>query len=322
MKFWANKKVLVTGGAGFFGSFIVDKLIKERGVKPENIRVPRSKEIDLIKWENCVKAVADMDIVIHLAGKVGGIGFNKKYPATLFYDNAIMGIQVMEAARQEGVQKFVAVGTACAYPKFTPVPFKEEDLWNGYPEETNAPYGIAKRFLLVQAQAYREQYGFNAIYLLPVNLYGPRDNFDPERSHVIPALIKKMVDAKLEGKKDVVVWGTGKASREFLYVEDAADGVLLATEKYNKPDPANLGANREITIKELVDLIAQLVEYDGKIIWDTSKPDGQPRRCLDTSKAKREFGFEAKTDFKEGLKRTIEWYMKTYAQQQNKKIRR
>jgi len=319
VKFWANKKVLVTGGAGFFGSFIVEKLIKERGVKTENIRVPRSKEIDLIKWENCVKAVADMDIVIHLAGKVGGIGFNKKYPATLFYDNAIMGIQVMEAARQEGVQKFVAVGTVCAYPKFTPVPFKEEDLWNGYPEETNAPYGIAKRFLLVQAQAYREQYGFNAIYLLPVNLYGPRDNFDPERSHVIPALIKKMVDAKLEGRNEVVVWGTGKASREFLYVEDAAEGVLLATEKYNKPDPVNLGASREITIKELVDLIAQLVGYYGKIVWDTSKPDGQPRRCLDTSKAKKEFGFEAKTDFKEGLKKTIEWYMKTYAQQQNKK---
>jgi GDP-L-fucose synthase len=317
MKFWANKKVLVTGGAGFFGSFIVDKLIKERGVKPENIRVPRSKEVDLIKWENCVKAVADMDIVIHLAGKVGGIGFNKKYPATLFYDNAIMGIQLMEAARQEEVQKFVAVGTVCAYPKFTPVPFKEEDLWNGYPEETNAPYGIAKRFLLVQAQAYKEQYGFNAIYLLPVNLYGPRDNFDPERSHVIPALIKKMVDAKLEGKNEVVVWGTGKASREFLYVEDAAEGVLLATEKYDKPDPVNLGASREITIKELVDLIAQLVEYYGKILWDTSQPDGQPRRCLDTSKAKKEFGFEARTDFKEGLKRTIEWYMKTYAQQQN-----
>jgi GDP-L-fucose synthase len=310
MKFWANKKVLVTGGAGFFGSFIVEKLIKERGVKPENIRVPRSKEIDLIKWENCVKAVADMDIVIHLAGKVGGIGFNKKYPATLFYDNAIMGIQLMEAARQEGVQKFVAVGTVCGYPKFTPVPFKEEDLWNGYPEETNAPYGIAKRFLLVQSQAYREQYGFNAIYLLPVNLYGPRDNFDPERSHVIPALIKKMVDAKLEGKKDVVVWGTGKASREFLYVEDAAEGILLALEKYDKPDPVNLGTGKEITIKELVDLIAELAKYKGKIVWDTTKPDGQPRRCLETSRAKEEFGFQAKTDFKEGLKRTIDWYLK------------
>jgi len=319
VKFWANKKVLVTGGAGFFGSFIVDKLMKERGVKPENIRVPRSKEIDLIKWENCVKAVADMDIVIHLAAKVGGIGFNKKYPAILFYDNAIMGIQLMEAARQGRVQKFVAVGTVCAYPKFTPVPFKEEDLWNGYPEETNAPYGIAKRFLLVQAQAYREQYGFKAIYLLPVNLYGPRDNFDPERSHVIPALIKKMVDAKLEGRSEVVVWGTGKASREFLYVEDAAEGILLATEKYDKPDPVNLGANREITIKDLVDLIAQLVGFDGKIVWDTSKPDGQPRRCLDTSKAKKEFGFEARTDFKEGLKKTINWYVKTYAKQRNKK---
>ena len=310
MKFWANKKVLVTGGAGFFGSFIADKLIKERGVKPKNIRVPRSKEIDLIKWENCVKAVADMDIVIHLAGKVGGIGFNKKYPATLFYDNAIMGIQLMEAARQEGVQKFVAVGTVCAYPKFTPVPFKEEDLWNGYPEETNAPYGIAKRFLLVQAQAYREQYGFNSIYLLPVNLYGPRDNFDPERSHVIPALIKKMVDAKLEGRNEVVVWGTGKASREFLYVEDAAEGILLALEKYDKPDPVNLGTGKEITIKELVDLIAELAKYKGKIVWDTSKPDGQPRRCLETSRAKEEFGFQAKTDFKEGLKRTIDWYLK------------
>jgi len=319
MKFWSDKKVLVTGGAGFLGSFIVEKLVKERGVKLENIRVPRSKEIDLRKWENCVKAVKGMDIIIHLAAKVGGIGFNKKYPATLFYDNALMGIQSMEAARQEGVQKFVAVGTVCAYPKYTPVPFKEEDLWNGYPEETNAPYGIAKRFLLVQAQAYREQYGFNAIYLLPVNLYGPRDNFDPESSHVIPALIKKMVDAKLEGRNEVVVWGTGKASREFLYVEDAAEGILLATEKYDKPDPVNLGASREIKIKELVDLIAQLVGYDGKIVWDTSKPDGQPRRCLDTSKAKREFGFEARTDFKEGLKRTVEWYTKTYIQQLNKK---
>jgi GDP-L-fucose synthase len=312
MDFWTNKKILVTGGAGFLGSYIVDKLVKKRGVKPENIRIPRSKEVDLRKWENCVKAVAGMDIVIHLAAKVGGIGFNEKYPATLFYDNALMGIQSMEAARQEGVRKFVAVGTVCAYPKYTPVPFKEEDLWNGYPEETNAPYGIAKRFLLVQAQAYREQYGFDAIYLLPVNLYGPRDNFDPESSHVIPALIKKMVNARLEGRNEVVVWGTGKASREFLYVEDAAEGILLATEKYNKPDPVNLGSNREITIKELVDLIAQLVGYYGRIVWDTSKPDGQPRRCLDTSKAKKEFGFEARTDFKEGLKRTIEWYTKTH----------
>jgi len=311
MGFWADKKILLTGGAGFLGSFIVEKLIKERGVSPGNIRVPRSKEMDLRIWENCVKALKDMDIVIHLAARVGGIGFNKKYPATLFYDNAIMGIQLMEAARQEGVQKFVAMGTVCAYPKYTPVPFREEDLWNGYPEETNAPYGVAKKILLVQAQAYREQYGFNAIYLLQVNLYGPRDNFDPERSHVIPALIKKMVDAKLDGKKEVVVWGTGKVSREFLYVEDAAEGILLATEKYNKPDPVNLGAGREITIRELVNLIAELVGYKGKIVWDTSKPDGQPRRCLETSKAKEEFGFEAKTDLKEGLKRTIKWYRNT-----------
>jgi len=318
MGFWADKKILVTGGAGFLGSFIVEKLVKEKKVNPGNIRVPRSKEMDLKKWENCVEAVKDMDIVIHLAAKVGGIGFNQKYPATLFYDNALMGIQLMEAARQEGVQKFVAVGTVCAYPKFTPIPFKEEDLWNGYPEETNAPYGIAKKILLVQTQAYREQYGFNAIYLLPVNLYGPRDNFHPEYSHVIPALVKKMVDAKLEGKNEVVVWGTGKVSREFLYVEDAAEGVLLATEKYNKPDPVNLGVDKEITIKELADLIAELAEYKGKIVWDTSKPDGQPRRCLETSRAKKEFGFEAKTDLTEGIKRTIRWYTAHYKVQPTK----
>ncbi|HVP92269.1 MAG TPA: GDP-L-fucose synthase [Acidobacteriota bacterium] len=298
----------MTGGAGFLGSFIVEKLTKEREVDPKKIRVPRSRETDLRKWENCVRVVKDENVVIHLAAKVGGIGFNKKYPAALFYDNAIMGIQLMEAARQEGVQKFVAIGTVCAYPKFAPVPFKEQDLWNGYPEETNAPYGIAKKTLLVQAQAYRDQYDFNAIFLLPVNLYGPRDNFHLEQSHVIPALIKKMVDAKLEARSEVVVWGTGNASREFLYVEDAAEGILLAAEKYNKPDPVNLGASKEITIRELAYLIARLTEYKGRIVWDTSKPDGQPRRCLDTSKAKREFGFEAKTDFKEGLKRTIDWY--------------
>ncbi len=315
MGFWAGKKILVTGGAGFLGSFIVEKLIDERRVNSRNIRVPRSKNMDLRKWENCVKAVEDMDVVIHLAAKVGGIGYNKKYPATLFYDNTIMGIQLMEAARREGVEKFVSIGTVCAYPKHTPIPFKEEDLWNGYPEETNAPYGIAKKILLVQAQAYREQFGFSAIYLLPVNLYGPADNFDPETSHVIPALIKKMVDAELEGKEKVIVWGTGKVSREFLYVEDAAEGILLATEKYDKPHPVNLGAGEEITIKELVSLIAELTGYEGNIVWDASKPDGQPRRCLDTTKAKEEFGFEASTDFREGLKRTIEWYFahrKTY----------
>ncbi len=307
MSFWEDKKVLVTGGAGFLGSFVVEKLI-ERGVSRENIRIPRSRELDLRKWENCVKAVENMDVVIHLAARVGGIGFNRKYPATLFYDNAIMGIQLMEAARLAGVEKYVAIGTVCAYPKFTPVPFKEEDLWNGYPEETNAPYGIAKKIQLVQAQAYRQQYGFNAIFLLPVNLYGPRDNFHLEHSHVIPALIRKMVDARIEGRDEIVVWGTGKPSREFLYVEDAAEGILLATEKYNKPDPVNLGSGMEITIRDLVNLIAELTGYDGKITWDTSKPDGQPRRCLDVSRAEREFGFKAKTDFREGLKRTIKWY--------------
>jgi len=311
MGFWADKKILVTGGAGFLGSFIVEKLMKERKVNLGSIRVPRSKDVDLRKWENCVKAVNDVDVVIHLAAKVGGIGFNKKYPATLFYDNAIMGIQLMEAARQEGVQKFVAIGTVCAYPKHTPVPFREESLWNGYPEETNAPYGIAKKILSVQAQSYRKQYGFNAVFLLPVNLYGPRDNFNPEQSHVIPALIKKMVDAELEARGEVVVWGTGKASREFLYVEDAAEGILLATAKYNKSDPVNLGVGKEITIRELASLIAELTGYEGKIVWDTSKPDGQPRRCLENSKARKEFAFEAKTDFTEGLKRTIRWYQNT-----------
>jgi GDP-L-fucose synthase len=311
MGFFANKRILVTGGAGFLGSFIVDKLANDEKVASENLLIPRSKDSDLRKWENCTKVVKNIDLVIHLAARVGGIGFNKKFPATLFYENAIIGIQLMEAARLEGVQKFVALGTVCAYPKYTSVPFREEDLWNGYPEETNAPYGLAKKMLLVQAQSYREQYGFNAIYLLPVNLYGPRDNFDPEQSHVIPALIKKMVDAKLEGKTEVVIWGTGKASREFLYVEDAAEGILLATKNYNKSEPVNLGSGKEIKIKELVTLIAKLTDYTGRILWDTSKPDGQPRRCLDTSRAKREFGFQARTDFVEGLRKTIAWYTQT-----------
>jgi GDP-L-fucose synthase len=305
---------LVTGGAGFLGSFIVEKLTQERGVATNNIRVPRSRDLDLRKWNNCLKAVKDTDVVIHLAAKVGGIGFNMKNPATLFYDNAVMGIQLMEAARQEGVHKFVALGTICAYPKFTPVPFREENLWNGYPEETNAPYGIAKKILLIQAQAYRQQYGFNAIYLLPVNLYGPRDNFNPESSHVIPALIKKMVDAQVAGENEVVVWGTGKVTREFLYVEDAAEGILLATEKYSKSEPVNLGVGKEIAINELVSLIAELVGYTGKIVWDTSKPEGQPRRALDITRARKEFGFEAKTAFKEGIKRTIDWYRNTLRQ--------
>jgi len=307
MAFWNNKKILLTGGAGFLGSFLVEKL-KGRGVSGEDIKIPRSKDTDLRRWENCVEVVKDIDIVIHLAARVGGIGFNRKYPGILFYDNAILGIQLMEAARQEGVEKIVVVGTVCAYPKFTPVPFKEEDLWNGYPEETNAPYGLAKKMLLVQSQAYRQQYGFNSIFLLPVNLYGPGDNFDLESSHVIPALIRKFTDAVENNKKEVEVWGTGEVSREFLYVEDAAEGIILATEKYNKPEPINIGAGFEIKIKDLVELIAELTGFEGEIKWDTSKPDGQPRRCLDVSKAKKEFGFVAKVDFREGLKKTIEWY--------------
>ena len=275
-----------------------------------NRRTPRSRNTDLRRWENCVEVVKDMDIVIHLAAKVGGIGYNQKYPATLFYDNAIMGIQMMEAARKEGVEKFMAIGTICAYPKYTPVPFKEDDLWDGYPEETNAPYGLAKKMMLVQSQAYRQQYGFNAIYLLPVNLYGPRDNFNPESSHVIPALIKKIFDAKESGEDYITVWGTGKATREFLFVEDAAEGIILATEKYNKPAPVNLGSGFEISIKDLVELIAELAGFNGEIRWDTSKPDGQPKRCLDVSRAKEEFGFEAKIGFREGLEKTIKWYKK------------
>ena len=311
MTFWDNKKILVTGGAGFLGSFIIEQL-KEKGVDEENVRIPRSKETDLRRWENCNTAVKDIDIVIHLAAKVGGIGYNQKYPATLFYDNAIMGIQMIEASRQSDVEKFVAIGTVCAYPKFTPVPFKEEELWNGYPEETNAPYGLAKKMMLVQSQAYRQQYGFNSIFLLPVNLYGPRDNFDLESSHVIPALIRKFTEAVETNKREVEVWGTGKASREFLYVEDAARGIILATEKYNKPEPVNIGAGFEIKIKDLVELIAELTGFDGEIIWDITKPDGQPRRCLDVSRAKKEFGFEAKVGFREGLEKTIEWYVTNY----------
>jgi GDP-L-fucose synthase len=307
-EFWEDKKILVTGGAGFLGSFIVEKLIREKKVDPGGLRVPRSKDTNLTKWENCVKVVQDRDIVIHLAAKVGGIGFNKKYPATLFYDNAIMGIQLMEAARQAGVQKFVQIGTVCAYPKYTPVPFKEENLWEGYPEETNAPYGIAKKILLVQAQAYREQYGFNVVYLLPVNLYGPRDNFHPEYSHVIPALIKKILDAKESGEDNITLWGTGQPTREFLYVEDAAEGIILAAEKYNKGDPVNLGSGWEISIKDLAELLLELIGFDGEIRWDASKPDGQPRRRLDVSRAEEEFGFKAKVDLREGLKRTIDWY--------------
>lgn len=311
MGFWEDKKVLVTGGAGFLGSHIVQKLTN-RGVRSSNIRIPRSAQLDLRRWENCVSVMQDVDIVIHLAARVGGIGFNMRQPGILFYDNAIMGIQLMEAARRQGLQKFVAVGTVCAYPKFTPVPFKEDQLWNGFPEETNASYGLAKKMLLVQAQAYRTQYGFNAIYLLPVNLYGPGDTFDPARSHVIPALIKKMVDARREGENEVTVWGTGKPTREFLYVEDAAEGILLAAERYDKPEPVNLGSGEEITIRNLVRTIAETAHYEGRIVWDSSKPEGQPRRCLDTSRARNEFGFVAKTSFSTGLKKTVDWYVSNF----------
>jgi len=310
MTFWSDKKILITGGAGFFGSQVVSQLL-QKGVQREDILIPRSREIDLRKWENCAQVVKDCDIVIHLAAKVGGIGFNQAYPAQLFYDNAIMGIQMIEAARQENVEKCVIVGTICAYPKFTPVPFQEDNLWNGYPEETNAPYGLAKKMLLVQSQAYRQEYGFDSIYLLPVNLYGPGDNFDPASSHVIPALIKKFTDAKRNKDPSVEVWGTGAASREFLYVDDAARGIILAAERYNKPDPVNLGSGMEITIRDLVSLIQELTGYKGTIRWDTTKPDGQPKRCLDVSRAKREFGFEAHMPFREGLKRSIAWYEST-----------
>ena len=274
----------------------------------DQLIVPRSKALDLREYEQCRKAVKGVDVVIHLAARVGGIGFNQKHPGELFHDNITMGANVMEAARVESVGKFVQVGTVCAYPKFTPIPFREQDLWNGYPEETNASYGIAKKALLVMAQAYRQQYGMDIIYLLPVNLYGPRDNFDLESSHVIPALIRKFTEAVSNHSGEVALWGTGKVSREFLYVEDAAEGILLATEKYNKPEPVNLGSGSEITIKALAELVAEVVGFEGKIRWDPSKPDGQPRRCLDTSRAEAEFSFKARTSLKVGLKTTIDWY--------------
>jgi GDP-L-fucose synthase len=307
MSFWSSKRVLVTGGAGFLGAFIVEKL-QQRGAK--EIFVPRCKDYDLVQMEAVQRVYKDAqpDIVIHLAARVGGIGANRANPGKFFYDNLMMGAQLMEVGRQVGIEKFVGVATICSYPKFTPVPFKEEDLWNGYPEETNAPYGLAKKMLLVQSQAYRQQYGFNSIVLFPVNLYGPRDNFDLESSHVIPALIRKCVEARENGTAEIVVWGTGTPTREFLYVEDAAEGILLAAEYYNKSEPVNLGAGFEISIKELVELIVKLTGFSGKVIWDRSKPDGQPRRMLDVSKAKKEFGFKATIAFDDGLRRTISWY--------------
>ena len=305
-------KILLTGGAGFLGSHIVENLVEKRGISRNKIAIPRSRDVDLRIWENCRKAVANSDLVIHLAARVGGIGFNQRNPGPLFYDNIMMGAQLIEAARLEGVKKFVQIGTVCSYPKFTPAPFKEGSLWDGYPEETNAPYGIAKKALLVMAQAYRQQYNMNIIYLVPVNLYGPKDNFDLYNSHVIPALIRKFVEAVRRGDKKVVVWGTGNSSREFLYVEDAAEGIITAAEKYDKADPVNLGTGTEITIKELVKLIARLTDFEGQVVWDTTKPDGQPRRCLDTSRAEKEFGFKAKTDFVSGLRKTIKWYNEKY----------
>ena len=304
-----KKKILITGAQGFLGKHLVKNLL-ERKIPKENLFLPSFKELDLRKWGDCQKAVNNQDIVLHLAAKVGGIGLNREIPGEMFYDNAIMGIQLMEAARQADVEKFVAIGTVCSYAKFTPVPFREEDLWNGYPEETNAPYGLAKKMLLVQAQAYRQQYGFNAIFLMPANMYGSGDNFDPKSSHVIPALIRKVAEAKKEGKDFIEIWGTGRATREFLYVEDGVEGILLATERYNKPEPVNLASGREISIKDLVRLLCKLMNFKGVIRWDTTKPDDQPRRCLDTSKARKEFGFVAKTNFEKGLKDTIEWFLK------------
>ena len=303
----ARERFLVSGGSGFLGSNVVRALARH-GAREENIAVPRRATLDLRRWENCVSAVRGRDVVIHMAAVVGGIGINREKPGEFFYDNLMMGAQLMEAARQAGVRKFVAIGTICAYPKFTPIPFHEDDLWNGYPEETNAPYGLAKKMLLVQAQAYRQQYDFNAIYLLPVNLYGPGDNFDPRSSHVIPALIKKCVDATENGDDHIVVWGDGSPTREFLYVEDCAEGIALATENYSRPEPVNLGSGMEISIKQLVHLIADHIGFAGEIVWDTTKPNGQPRRMLDVSRAEREFGFRAGTPFEAGLRRTIDWY--------------
>jgi len=306
--FWPQRRVVVTGGAGFLGGYVVEKL-RRRGCR--EIFVPRSREYDLTTLPAIRRMYQEArpDMVIHLAAVVGGIGANRARPGEFFYKNLVMGVQLMEEARLRGVEKFVAVGTVCAYPKWTPVPFREERLWDGYPEETNAPYGLAKKMLLVQAQAYRQQYGFNAIFLLPVNLYGPRDNFDLESSHVIPALIRKCVEAKERGEDRIQVWGTGEASREFLYAEDAAEGILLAAERYNESEPVNLGVGFEIKIRDLVSLIARLTGFEGRIEYDRSRPDGQPRRCLDVGRAREKFGFVASTPFEEGLKRTIAWYL-------------
>lgn len=307
--YWIDRRVVVTGGAGFLGSHLVNKL-EQCGCA--EVLVPRSADYDLRLLDNIHRMYVDMrpDVVIHLAAVVGGIGANRERPAEFFYDNLIMGVQCLHEGWRWGLEKFVALGTVCAYPKFAPIPFREENLWDGYPEETNAPYGLAKKMLLVQSQAYRQQYDFNSIFLLPVNLYGPGDNFDPRSSHVIPALIKKCADAVQSGADEIVVWGDGSPTREFLYVEDAAEGILLATERYNQSDPVNLGSGFEISIKDLVHKIADMAGFKGRITWDTSRPGGQPRRKLDTSRAERLFGFKAKTDFDVGLRRTIDWYLR------------
>jgi len=304
---WAEKRICVTGGAGFLGTYLI-KDLRQRGAK--NIFIPTIEAYDLVDPEAIQRMLADSnpDVIIHLAAHVGGIGANQERPAEFFYDNLMMGVQLMHQAYKHGVEKFVAIGTVCAYPKFTPVPFREDDLWDGYPEETNAPYGLAKKMLLVQSQSYREQYGFNSIFLLPVNLYGPGDNFNPRSSHVIPALIRKCVEAKEAGDDHIVVWGDGSPTREFIYVKDAARGIALATERYNESAPVNIGSGFEISIKDLVEKIASMTGFKGDLVWDTSKPNGQPRRALDTSRAKEKFGFEAHTDFNEGLQATIDWY--------------
>ena len=304
----STKRICVTGGAGFLGQHLVRNL-QSKGA--HDIFIPRYPEYDLVKGEDIARMLADAqpDIIIHLAAHVGGIGANLARPAEFFYDNLMMGVQLMHQAWQRGVEKVVALGTICAYPKFTPIPFKEENLWDGYPEETNAPYGLAKKMLLVQSQAYRQQYGFNSIFLLPVNLYGPGDNFDPASSHVIPALIRKCVEAKEHGADEIVAWGDGSPTREFIYVEDAAEGIALATQYYNRSDPVNIGSSFEISIKELTELIARLTGFEGQVRWDTSKPNGQPRRKLDTTRAKEYFGFSAKTNFEDGLRKTINWYL-------------
>ncbi len=307
MGFWDKTQVVVTGGAGFLGSHVVERL-RSRGIA--EIFVPRSREYNLVQLDAVKRLFQDAhpDVIIHLAARVGGIEANRQNPGRFFYENLMMGAHLMEEARRVGVRKFVALGTICSYPKFTPVPFREEDLWNGYPEETNAPYGLAKKMLLVQAQAYRQQYGFAAITLFPVNLYGPRDNFDLETAHVIPAMIRKFVEARTSGRPEVVLWGTGKPTREFLFVRDAAEGVVLAAERYNSSEPVNLGAGFEISIADLASLIARLTRYSGRVIWDATRPDGQPRRCLDVSRAEKEFGFRTSTPFEEGLQETIAWF--------------